>query len=149
MPGEKTPAKGKANMATGSVKKAVGKATKNRSLQAKGTVQKVRVRSRTRPARRSARSAEPRGAENERLPNSGATVVTPARPTDVGIAHAARPWIDTYGEEWPMQQEQPQRAPNTRRRQEASRAKTSKTGGASRRQSRRRAEVRTPSRSAR
>jgi uncharacterized protein YjbJ (UPF0337 family) len=42
MAGGKRQAKGKANKTVGSVKKAVGKATKNRSLEAKGTVQKTK-----------------------------------------------------------------------------------------------------------
>jgi len=41
MAGRKTQAKGKANTAVGSVKKAAGKATKNRSLEFKGAAQKV------------------------------------------------------------------------------------------------------------
>ena len=56
MAGGKTQAKGKANKAAGSVKKAVGKATKNRSLQAKGTVQNPRARCRKPPGKSPARS---------------------------------------------------------------------------------------------
>src|SRR6476660_174228 len=39
---EKSQIKGKANKAAGSVKKAVGKTTKDRSLQVKGTAQKAK-----------------------------------------------------------------------------------------------------------
>lgn len=42
MAGGKTQVKAKANKAAGSVKKAVGKATKNKSLAAKGTGQKAK-----------------------------------------------------------------------------------------------------------
>ena len=42
MAGGKAQAKGKVNKTTGSVKKAVGKATNNRSLEAKGAVQKAK-----------------------------------------------------------------------------------------------------------
>jgi len=41
MAGSKTQAKGKKNKAVGSVKKEVGRATKNRSLEAKGSMQKA------------------------------------------------------------------------------------------------------------
>ena len=42
MAGGNTQAKGKANKTAGSVKKAVGKTTKNRSLEAKGAAQKAK-----------------------------------------------------------------------------------------------------------
>ena len=42
MAGTKRQAKEKANKLSGSTKKAIGKATKDRSLQAKGSVQKVK-----------------------------------------------------------------------------------------------------------
>jgi len=47
MAGTARQARGKANKVAGSAKKAVGKETKNRSLQAKGSVQKARALSRT------------------------------------------------------------------------------------------------------
>ena len=82
MAGKTTQAKGKANKAAGSIKKTVGKATKDRSLQAKGTVQKAKgAVLGTQLARWSARSVVSRATEEWQEALTGWPPAPPARST--------------------------------------------------------------------
>lgn len=59
---------GKANEIAGKTKQAVGKATDDREMQAKGAVQKPRARDKSQPARsRTSSRAPSTGSERQRL----------------------------------------------------------------------------------